>query len=479
MEKGKRDFNKINDYIKEFLKFNKYNSTLDCFEAEERTKFVTKKAIISEINRVPSESQMEDFPRLYRFFDTDVDKTGREKRLEKDIKLLQSKHQSVLASARQIFSIAINWLQHLHSLKDGNASQDNLGESIENYKIQLGKYHKILLSEIKSERSELFSETVMTEHKMKLIKAKDEKNVENIIEVLLSLRVNALQISPEQRRSLVTELIRNDIFQISKTSTNSFVLDLLDISSHGLKHAICALISVIASTPQGVDYLIQVDMEIVKKTIEILKEQEDGSVTQRFWIAILQKMSVKEQVIPVLVEHDMIDWILALLNKSKKSDIHIFSLDFSSALLANILHCHSTLEKLEDDGRFTKEIMISLLSLLKENIPSTVLMHILICLSYLSKERFSQQIEECNFVDKISDFVEYYNSLNTNENEGNPEIDRKTVLDLCAHMFHPKDVSNDVSQTIEYNEMKCEDRIKEFENAEGDLIFECFQDEVS
>jgi len=46
-------------------------------------------------------------------------------------------------------------------------------------------------------------------------------------------------------------------------------------------------------------------------------------------------------------------------------------------------------------------------------------------------------------------------------------------------MFHPKDVSNDVSQTIEYNEMKCEDRIKEFENAEGDLIFECFQDEVS
>lgn len=190
-------------------------------------------------------------------------------------------------------------------------------------------------------------------------------------------------------------------------------------------------------------------------------------------------MSVKEQVIPILVEHDMIEWILALLKKSKKNDIHIFSLDFSSALLANILHCQTTLEKLQEDGEFTKEIMVSLLSLLKENIPSTVLMHILICLSYLSKERFGPQIEECNFVDKISDFVEYYNSLNTNDNDGNPEIDRKTVLDLCAHMFHPKDVSNDDSQTMEYNEMKCEDRIKEFENAEGDLIFECFQDEVS
>ena len=39
----------------------------------------------------------------------------------------------------------------------------------------------------------------MTEHKVKLIRAKDENNVENVIEVLLSLRVNALQISPEQR----------------------------------------------------------------------------------------------------------------------------------------------------------------------------------------------------------------------------------------------------------------------------------------
>lgn len=58
-------------------------------------------------------------------------------------------------------------------------------------------------------------------------------------------------------------------------------------------------------------------------------------------------------------------------------------------------------------------------------------------------------------------------------------MDKRTVLDLCAHMFHTKDQSHDISQTMEYNEMKCEERIKEFENAEGDLIFECFQDEVS
>lgn len=41
--------------------------------------------------------------------------------------------------------------------------------------------------------------------------------------------------------------------------------------------------------------------------------------------------------------------------------------------------------------------------------------------------------------------------------------ERKTVLDLCAHMFHPKDSSQDISGTMEYNEQKQEDKIREIE----------------
>jgi len=37
------DYERINQYIKEFLRFNRYQSTLECFEAEERTKLVTSK----------------------------------------------------------------------------------------------------------------------------------------------------------------------------------------------------------------------------------------------------------------------------------------------------------------------------------------------------------------------------------------------------------------------------------------------------
>ena len=106
-------------------------------------------------------------------------------------------------------------------------------------------------------------------------------------------------------------------------------------------------------------------------------------------------MSVKESTIELFVQKGLMLWVLKLLEKSKTIDIHIFSLDFASALLANILHSHITLEYLEKAPKQTKDIMTSLLSLLKENIPTSVLMHILICLSYLSKERFSNIIEEC------------------------------------------------------------------------------------
>ena len=82
----------------------------------------------------------------------------------------------------------------MHNIKDGNQIQDpqSLGETIENYKIQLEKYDQILRSEGRCDRSKLFSETVMTEHRNKLIKAKVDGNVKGMVEVLLSLRVNAL-----------------------------------------------------------------------------------------------------------------------------------------------------------------------------------------------------------------------------------------------------------------------------------------------
>ena len=352
-----------------------------------------------------------------------------------------------------------------------------MGETIENYKAQIGKYHKIIINDDWDEKTDVMSQPVMLEHKNKLNAAKKEKNTENIIEVLLSLRVNALQISPELRKNLVYELIKNDILNITETKSNQFVLDLLNYHAYNLRHATLSLISIISATYKGVEYLMTVDSKIVEKIIDIMKGTEDGQVLQRFCIAILQKMSVKEDTIKIYLNAGLIDWIIKLLKRSKANDIHIFCLDFASALLANILHSNLTLDHLEKNQPLCKNLTETFLGMIKESIPTSVLMHILICLSYLSKDRFNAIKDECKFYDRITEFVEFYSNIRANNESA--EIDKRTVLDLCAHMFHPKDNTMDMSEAMEINDMKYEDRIKEFENEQGDLIFECFQDEIS
>ena len=122
------------------------------------------------------------------------------------------------------------------------------------------------------------------------------------------------------------------------------------------------------------------------------------------------------------------------------------------------------------------ETIRTLLHLINEKaMPTSTLMHILISLSYLNKDKFSAIAEkECKFSTNIEEFVTEYSKKPVVDNE-NDEIDKRTVLDLCAHMFHPKDLSgNDLSQSLDYNDMRPDDKIREFENEQGDLIFECF-----
>jgi len=86
-------------------------------------------------------------------------------------------------------------------------------------------------------------------------------------------------------------------------------------------------------------------------------------VLQRFCLALLQKCSIKEAVVPTFIEHDMINWLMNLIRKSTTTKIHQFSLDFGSALLANIIHTGSTLEYLERNITFAQHVTWLLFSL--------------------------------------------------------------------------------------------------------------------
>ena len=400
------DLNELNQYVKEYLRHYGMLQTAELMEKEIKTKQMPKR--LRGEDKKSSEP-----PRLERLFTKNDEISRKELDLQKDLKDLNKKYNMVIQGARQIFSVSINFISNLIQVKEVVANE-SVVDLLESYKIQLGKYHKVVIDEGKLEGNDLLSETVMQEHKQKFLKNLKDDNIELLVEVLLSLRVNALQIAPELRKNLVYELIRNDIFNIESNCDFSIVTKILKIDNSSLKHAITSLISVITSTLKGVEYLtFNNNMEIIRQIIVILKSTENGSVTQRFCIAILQKCSIKDTVIPTMIEQSLIFWTIELLNKSLTDKIHIFCLDFSSALLANIIHSPHTIGFLENNRDIAKKVLKNLLDLIKTKIPVSVLMHVLIAISYLNKDSFNGILEDLNFVDKLGKFVEMYSQINT------------------------------------------------------------------
>ena len=192
-----------------------------------------------------------------------------------------------------MFGIAITCIEHLTQIKDGQKKIENLEAEIQNYKTEIGKYHRIIMNDTWTNENALINGTIIEEHKKKLKISIENNKKEDIIEVLLSLRVNALQTNPELRANFVDDLIKYDILDITEKKSNQTVIDILNNQEYNIRNALLSIISIIVSKYEGIQYIISQGEQIIKKVIQIMKGTEDGQVLQRFAIAILQKMSVK------------------------------------------------------------------------------------------------------------------------------------------------------------------------------------------
>lgn len=115
--------------------------------------------------------------------------------------------------------------------------------------------------------------------------------------------------------------------------------------------------------------------------------------------------------------------------------------------------------------------------MLKEKVSNGVIMHLLVCTSYLSKDRFSMIRDECKLTERITDFVAYYKNLPLEDNDTSTESERNNILALCDYIFTKKiDEDNEGSMS---KDDQYEYRLKELRNDRSDIKFECFQDEIS
>jgi hypothetical protein len=326
------------------------------------------------------------------------------------------------------------------------------------------------------EKTELINEGIILEHKNILSNAKKNQDNVKIMETLLSLRLNALQTNPDFRKDFINELIKTDILFIKENQNNYFINELLDIHSYQIRHSILSVLSIISSTYEGVNYLLTHNFDILTKVIEIMKGTEDGQVLQRFCISILNKISIKEESIQIYLKYGVIDWVIKLLQRSRINSINSFCIDFSSALLANILRANPTLEFLDNNNSVCRNLMETLLTMVGEVLSPTFLKHLLMCLGYLDDKRFDKIKEECKFYKRIDEFYDQFAKLNASNEDA--EIRKHSILDLCKYIFpiHGEKRKNVYGGKDE--ERNYENITKEYESQKGAIVFECFQDEV-
>ena len=64
-----------------------------------------------------------------------------------------------------------------------------------------------------------------------------------------------------------------------------------------------------------------------------------------------------------MVQNDLIMWTIDLCFRAAVEKINVFCLDFSSAMLANIIHTPSTLSFLEKNSKIALEVFYMLIRL--------------------------------------------------------------------------------------------------------------------
>lgn len=142
--------------------------------------------------------------------------------------------------------------------------------SVENFKIQVGKYNNIILNEGRPGGQELYADKVIQDLKKELQDSATKSVDEGIINSLISLRVNALQVSQEYRDDMIKAWIKNDILNIQKDGDHDYALKIMDNNDSRVVQNITSLISYIASTKEGIDYLLPHDKyDIVKEVAKV------------------------------------------------------------------------------------------------------------------------------------------------------------------------------------------------------------------
>jgi hypothetical protein len=301
---------------------------------------------------------------------------------------------------------------------------------------------------LKSTESSLMSNMYIQGLRNQMTNMLQTNDYPNLSRELAKIRVECISAPVNQRKNIVDTLQKNDIF-------GSNINELIGIKNKAVKNGAFALISILCTTEDGKSYVLGDNPSgVTTLLMKQLETQERNSVTQRFIVSALSKLSLEDQVVECMINSQFYSWVLSNLIKH---DLHEFIQSFASAILVNIFSSNLGKDFLRDNRELSDSTARKLLVFAKhENAPLDVAFHCILCV-YVISEIF----QDINFNQDITQVVEeVWKTPDTGDG-------------IKSRIF--KISNNIINRKHDYNSKSAHKKDK----AEEEIIyFECFDDEA-
>ncbi|OMJ93899.1 hypothetical protein SteCoe_3096 [Stentor coeruleus] len=361
---------------------------------------------------------------------------------KKQLEELKQAHENLLRSSKKVYKIAVNAVK---LLEDHHLEQ----EITALYKMQLSQaQYDIGAKPLKSTESSLMSNMYIQGLRNQMTHMLQTNDYPNLSRELAKIRVECISAPVNQRRGIVDTLQKNDIFGAN-------ISQMIGVKNKGVKNGTFALVSILCTTEDGKNYILGDNPSgITTLLMKQLEAQERNSITQRFIISALSKLSLEDPVVECMINSQFHSWILSNL---MKHDLHEFIQSFASAILVNIFSSNYGKDYLRANKEISDSIARKLLVFANhENVPLDVAFHCILCV-YVISEIF----QDINFNQDITQVVE--------EVWKTPDTGDGTK----SRIF--KISNNIINRKHDYNSKSMHKKDK----VEDDVIyFECFNDEA-
>ncbi|CAG9334327.1 unnamed protein product [Blepharisma stoltei] len=425
------------EFIKEFLTENNFESTFECFKAEIRAKKVSKEFKMKAQNEISmgiTESEWR-FHKLMR----DSEK----------VKEWENENKKLIEAWQKALIIAADLIKKIENLRL-NADQ----EIIANYRLQISRLCSQFGLKI-DEVQQSFERTSIKvqDYKERILENLNSKDYNSLNKNLIELRNESLLIPKEGRQDYLNSLVARNIF-----SNN--LKKFLEVDNRNTKKNILGIVSILCSSQQGRQYILANNAEwLINFFINFAKIAPSGSVSQRFSISILQKLTYSEDEVCMMISRtDFIEWLIKNLLYTqimRKSRSHPFIQIFGSALLANLLNYQSGRDFVLNFSDINA-LLRCLLTILKDpELQIGSIYPILLSISVISA---TKNIEDINISNEIQEFIEIFR-----RRQAVDEDFRSIIFSACTNITQKQEI---IHKSSEDN------------SSEQILDFECFPDEI-